>query len=485
MTFNSFEFLFFAPLIFIIYWLIPKQKFRIQNVLLLAASYFFYGFWDWRFLGLIIFSSIVDFCIGIGLGNTTDKTKRKILLWTSIITNIGLLGVFKYFDFFSESFSQLASNIGFNTSPFLLNVLLPVGISFYTFQTLSYTIDVYRKKMEPSKDVIAFFTFVAFFPQLVAGPIERAKQLLPQFLKERSFSYEKAKLGLRQIFWGIFKKAVIADGLAEYVNVIFANYSEMSALTLVFGIVLFTFQLYCDFSGYSNIAIGTAKLFGFDLTQNFAFPFFARDIAEFWRKWHITLNTWFRDYIFYELGGSRSSKMKIARNTIIIFVISGIWHGANWTYIITGLLHGLYFLPFILMRKHRRYTKPIPNKQLLPKGKELLAMLKVFGIFSFSMVFFRSETINDAFSYLEGIVNLGNLYNGADWLKLEFFNTNTLYVFGSLLFLIVIEWYNRNSQFGLEKISNHVVVRWVLYLLMSLIMIQYFAAGSEFIYFQF
>ena len=361
MLFNSVTFAVFLPIVFLLYWFIFQRKFKIQNILLVVASYFFYGWWDWRFLSLLILSSLTDFVIGIKISSQLKKEKRavtspKFWLIVSLVTNLGILGFFKYFNFFIESFVSLLAQFGISQSYATLNIILPVGISFYTFQTLSYTIDIYRRKIEPTKDIVSFFAFVSFFPQLVAGPIERATNLLPQFNKKRIFDYEKAVVGMRQILWGLFKKIVIADNCAVYVNMVFENPQDQTGSTLLLGAIFFAFQIYGDFSGYSDIAIGTARLFGFNLMQNFAFPYFTRDIAEFWRCWHISLTTWFRDYLYIPLGGSRVSKTKLVRNTFIIFIVSGFWHGANWTFIVWGAFHALLFLPLILLNQNRKYT---------------------------------------------------------------------------------------------------------------------------------
>ena len=333
MLFNSVDFAIFLPIVFILYWFVTNKNLKLQNFLIVAASYFFYACWDWRFLSLITFSIVVDYFMGILLGKEKNQRKRKILLWVSIIVNLGFLGFFKYYNFFVDNFIAAFSFFGQEIKPNTLNIILPVGISFYTFQTLSYTIDVYRRKFEPTKDFIAFAAFVSFFPNLVAGPIERATNLLPQFYKKRDFDYSKAVDGMRQILWGLFKKIVIADNCAEFANQIFNNSANMNGSTLVLGALFFTFQIYGDFSGYSDIAIGTARLFGFNLMRNFNFPYFSRDIAEFWRRWHISLSSWFRDYLYIPLGGSRVGTWKKVRNIFIIFIVSGFWHGANWTFI--------------------------------------------------------------------------------------------------------------------------------------------------------
>src|SRR6056297_941955 len=332
MLFNSLVFFLFLSIVFVLYWLFRNQL-KLQNIIVLISSYIFYGWWDWRFLSLIVISSLADYFIGLWLDRSEKKTKRKLLLALSIVVNIGILGFFKYFNFFIDSAAGFLNQFGFQANPTSLQIILPVGISFYTFQTLSYSIDIYRRQIEPTKNIIAFFAFVSFFPQLVAGPIERARNLVPQFLKKRTFDPVNAGDGIRQMLWGFFKKIVIADNAAVYANEIFTNYSDHTGGTLLLGAVLFGFQIYGDFSGYSDIAIGTARLFGFDLMRNFAYPYFSRDIAEFWRRWHISLSTWFRDYIYIPLGGSRGGTLMKIRNTFIIFVISGFWHGANWTFI--------------------------------------------------------------------------------------------------------------------------------------------------------
>ena len=352
MLFNSIDFAIFLPIVFVVYWFVANRSVKIQNFLVVAASYVFYGWWDWRFLSLILFSTMIDYCVGRGLLNQQNQFKRKVLLWTSILVNIGLLGFFKYYNFFLDNFIAAFTFFGSEIHSTSLNLILPVGISFYTFQTLSYTIDVYKRKLEPTKDFVSFAAFVSFFPQLVAGPIERATHLLPQFYKKRTFDYGRAVDGMRQILWGLFKKIVIADNCAEYANLIFNNSADYSGSTLVLGALFFTFQIYGDFSGYSDIAIGTSRLFGFDLMRNFNFPYFSRDIAEFWRRWHISLSTWFRDYLYIPLGGSKGGLWLKIRNTLIIFVVSGFWHGANWTFVVWGALNAIYFIPLLLSNRN-------------------------------------------------------------------------------------------------------------------------------------
>ena len=348
MLFNSFTFVIFLPTVFLLYWFVFNKNLKLQNFFLLIVSYIFYGWWDWRFLSLIFISSMVDYIVGLSIYKTDDSSKRKRLLLISMFVNLGFLGFFKYYNFFADSLIDLFSNFSISLHPRTLNIILPVGISFYTFQTMSYTLDIYRKKMEPTNDIIAFFAFVSFFPQLVAGPIERAKNLLPQFMKKRKFDYETATDGLRQILWGLLKKIIIADSCAHVVDYIFANYQFYNGSVLLMGVIFFAFQIYGDFSGYSDIAIGSAKLFGFDLMRNFAYPYFSRNIAEFWRRWHISLSTWFRDYVYIPLGGSYVNKWKRIRNIIITFTVSGFWHGANWTFIFWGFLNGIYYIPIII-----------------------------------------------------------------------------------------------------------------------------------------
>ena len=481
MLFNSLDFAVFLPIVFALYWFVFSKNLKRQNALLVVASYVFYGWWDWRFLSLILFSTLVDFFVGISLKNEEKPLKRKLLLWTSILVNIGFLGFFKYFNFFLENFIAAFSFFGFQFQANSLNIVLPVGISFYTFQTLSYTIDVYRRKMRATSDFIGFSAFVSFFPQLVAGPIERATNLLPQFYKKRIFVYHKAVDGLRQILWGLFKKIVIADNSAVFVNEIFSNYQDYSGGTLVLGAVLFAFQIYGDFSGYSDIAIGTARLFGFNLMQNFAFPYFSRDIAEFWRRWHISLSTWFRDYVYIPLGGSRGGTFMRIRNTFIIFIVSGFWHGANWTFIVWGALNALYFLPLMLSGKNRINTDTVAQNRILPNFKELFQMLTTFSITVIAWIFFRAENIGHAIDYIVQIFNS----------SLPFFFFESLkYVPVMILtiFMMLIEWSGRNNQYALENLwlKKPTLIRWAFYLFIIFLIVMFMPTEeTPFIYFQF
>ena len=476
MLFNTLDFAFFLPIVFAIYWWFLGNRLQAQNVFLIIASYVFYGWWDWRFLFLIAFSSIVDFSIGQLLFRAKREIYRKLWLFLSISINLGILGFFKYYNFFVDTFVNAFTLLGNPIQATTLYIILPVGISFYTFQTLSYTIDIYRNKIQPTKDVVAFFAFVSFFPQLVAGPIERASNLLPQFFKQRTFQYEEAKNGMRQILWGLFKKIVIADNCALFVDQIFSNYTEVSNGALVFGAVFFAFQIYGDFSGYSDIAIGTAKLFDFKLMRNFAYPYFSRDIAEFWRRWHISLSSWFKDYLYIPLGGSRRGVWYRIRNTAIIFVVSGFWHGANWTFIVWGALNALYFLPLLLRQSNRRYLNIVAQDRFLPSTKEVVQILKTFSLTCFAWIFFRSESVTHAFSYI------GHMF---DW---NAFPTDVryYYILPLLLLLIVIEWIQRHRLHPLQIDQLSPVKRFAVYNLLTLgIIYLNFNSGASFIYFQF
>ena len=482
MLFNSLDFAIFLPIVFLLYWFVTQKNLNLQNALIVLASYVFYGWWDWRFLSLIIFSTVVDYLVGQKLSIEDKKSKRKALLWTSIIVNLGFLGFFKYYNFFLENFIDAFSLFGMQINANSLNIILPIGISFYTFQTLSYTIDVYKKKLEPTQDFIAFSAFVCFFPQLVAGPIERATNLLPQFYKKRTFEYNKAVDGMRQILWGLFKKVVIADNCAEFANQIFNNSADMNGSTLVLGAIFFTFQIYGDFSGYSDIAIGTSRLFGFDLKQNFATPYFSRDIAEFWRRWHISLSTWFRDYLYIPLGGSRGGTWMKVRNTFAIFLVSGFWHGANWTFIAWGALNAIYFLPLLLTNNNRKNLGVVAEGKLLPSVKELIAMLTTFIITVFAWIFFRAENISHAFSYIGGVFS-ESIISAPSFSKAKY----SLIILCLIAFFISIEWFGRAEDYAIKHLfMNKKQKQWFFYILIVIIIyFMYPTNESEFIYFQF
>jgi alginate O-acetyltransferase complex protein AlgI len=476
MLFNSVEFLIFLPIVFIVYWFVLKNHVRLQNFFLLVAGYVFYGWWDWRFLFLLMLSSTVDYIVGLGLGRTDDEKKRKLILLLSISFNLGLLGFFKYFNFFADSFTVLLTKLGVQVNPLSLNVILPVGISFYTFQSLSYTIDVYKRKMEPTKDALAFYTFVSFFPQLVAGPIERAIRLLPQFSVKRTFNVDLAKDGIKQALWGMFKKVVIADNLAPYVQDIFKHHSQYNGSTLLLGVIYFAIQIYCDFSGYSDIAIGTAKLFGFNLMRNFALPYFSRDIAEFWRRWHISLSTWFRDYVYIPLGGSRVSKLKAVRNTLIVFTVSGFWHGANWTFIVWGFFNGLLLVILLLINKSRNNLGIVAEGRIFPTVKEVAQIGLTFFLTLIAWVFFRSENIAQSFAYL------GQMFSPSLFqLPSGLFRAN----FYLVIILLVIEWIQRDKLHPLQFDKVPVYFRWVAYYALLFMILNKGGHQESFIYFQF
>ena len=476
MLFNSIEFAFFLLIVFLLYWFVFQKSLKAQNLFLLLASYFFYGWWDWRFLGLIFISSLSDYLIGAAIGRTESNKKRKQLLYLSLLINLGILCVFKYFNFFSESFYLAFQTLGIGIRPFTLNVLLPVGISFYTFQTLSYTIDIYRKEIKPSVDAIAFFAFVGFFPQLVAGPIERTKNLYPQFLTPRRFNYESAVNGSRQILWGLFKKMVIADHLAIYVNQIFEQYEALPASILLLGAVYFSIQIYCDFSGYSDIAIGTARLFGFNLLQNFNFPYYSQNMTEFWRKWHISLSTWIRDYLYTPLAlyFRDYQKTGIIVALVLSFSINGLWHGAAWTFIIWGLIHGLALSFEIMTKKQRKQLKKKINLDFY----RFCSIGLTFVFWSFTLIIFRAESLSHAAGYISSIF-FWDIFTTPDYHKIR----PLVFVF----FILVFEHTQRNTKYALEidRLIPWKAMRIGLYY--AIIFATFYLAGKQqsFIYFQF
>ncbi len=489
MLFNSLEFLIFLPLVFLLYWFVFNRNLKLQNLFIVVVSYIFYGWWDWRFLILIAFTSLCSYLSGLLIKHQyhrdEEKSNRKarIVASSNIILNLAILGVFKYFNFFVETFVDAFSLAGVGLEATTLKIILPVGISFYTFQALSYSIDVYRKKMEPTRDIVAFFAYVSFFPQLVAGPIERATNLLPQFYRTRRFDHNIAVDGLRQILWGLFKKVVIADNCALYVNQVWGNYHDESGSTLALAAILFAFQIYGDFSGYSDIAIGTAKLFGISLMQNFRLPYFSRDIAEFWRRWHISLTTWFRDYVYIPLGGSRGGRWKAVRNTFIIFLVSGFWHGANWTFIAWGAYHALLFLPLILLGKNRRYTDTVADGKLLPSVKEFVQMVFTFVLATIGWIIFRAESIADAGGYIISIFDV-SLLSMPDFKEIV-----SLIDIVLIFIMLVYEWTRRTREHPFENLGKNVVVRWLIYFIFITLIILNIIMNIEgeqtFIYFQF
>lgn len=440
MLFNSLDFAIFLPIFFTLYWFITSKSLKLQNLLIVIGSYIFYGWWDYRFLALIVFSTLVDYIIGLEIWKVRDKKSnlKFYLLLISICVNIGFLGFFKYYNFFVENFIEGFRFFGYELGSSTLNIILPVGISFYTFQTMSYTIDVYKGKMQPTKDFIGFAAFVSFFPQLVAGPIERASNLLPQILSKRTFKYNKALEGVRLIMWGLFKKVVIADALAPSVDEIFNNYSTYPSQILIVGAVFFAFQIYCDFSGYSDIARGLAKFLGLELMVNFNFPYFSRSIAEFWRKWHISLSTWFRDYLYIPLGGSRVGFSKSLRNVFIIFLVSGFWHGANWTFLAWGAIHALLFVPSFITKKNRNFLEDIEvSRFYLPKPKDLIYIFYTFSIVTLAWIFFRANSIQVAWDYICHIFQ----FNFSEFTFINPYDSQALFKeYFFLLGLIILEY---------------------------------------------
>ncbi|WP_435137723.1 MBOAT family O-acyltransferase [Formosa sp. A9] len=480
MLFNSLDFAVFLPIVFVLYWFVFQTSLKLQNILVVVASYIFYAWWDWRFLALILFSTIVDFTLGLLIFKEQNDSKRRVLLFLSVFVNLGLLGFFKYFNFFVENFIQAFSFLGMRLQYSALYIILPVGISFYTFQTLSYTIDIYKKRLEPTTNVISFMAFVSFFPQLVAGPIERARDLLPQFETKRVFSVDKAKDGLKQALWGLFKKMVIADNCALFVDEFFGNHEAYSGSALLIGAFFFTIQIYCDFSGYSDIAIGVSRLFGFNLSKNFAFPYFATNIAEFWRRWHISLTTWFKDYFYIPLGGSRGTKVMQVRNTLLIFIVIGLWHGAAWKFVVYGFINGLHFLPNII---RGRKKKIIQNQnELIPSIQTGLGILKTFGFLVIVRVFFRAEDLSSALGYLQRI------FSRSLFAIPEFANrVGALYLMVLIVVFMTIEWFGKQNAYGIEVLGGtwKRKYRWGFYYVLVFFIFYFYAKPQQFIYFQF
>ena len=481
MVYNSIEYIVFLPIVFAIYWLL-RNHLKLQNAFVVLASYVFYGWWDWRFLILIAFTSFCSWGSGLLIVESRESRVKRSKFWmvANIVINIGILAVFKYYDFFVSEFGEL---FGVSTESLLLRVILPVGISFYTFQALSYSIDVYRGKIKPTKDIIAFFAFISFFPQLVAGPIERATNLLPQFLQKRTFSYEQGMDGMRQILWGLFKKIVVADNCAVYVNQVWETYDTQSGSTLLLAAILFTFQIYGDFSGYSDIAVGTAKLFGIRLMRNFNNPYFSRDIAEFWRRWHISLTSWFRDYVYIPMGGSRPTidnrwiddrwtegrkKLIIVRNVLIVFLICGLWHGANWTYIGWGLYNVLLFLPLILLGKSKRY------KDAPLVWKQLPQMLLTFVLVTIGWIIFRAPSMAEAWGYVCAICS-ASLFSQPATIQYPVWCA-----MAAIILMLSLEWHYRDA----ESVPLPKSI-WAYYPLIIAIWWFAYRNTQEFIYFQF
>lgn len=476
MLFNSFEYLLFLPTVFLLYWFVFKSL-RWQNLLVVMASYIFYGWWDWRFLILIAFTTLCSYLSGLEIERRKNAAigGGKWLAFSNIAINLLILGIFKYFNFFADNLVLAFDSVGIALHPVMLQLILPVGISFYTFQALSYTIDVYRDRLKATNDPISFFAFISFFPQLVAGPIERATNLLPQFQRERRFDYATAVDGTKQILWGLFKKMVIADNCADIVDKVWADYSNHGSIMLIIAAILFSFQIYGDFSGYSDIAIGTGKLFGIRLMRNFNLPYFSRSVAEFWKRWHISLNTWFVDYVYIPLGGSREGKCKAVRNTFVIFFLSGLWHGANWTYVTWGLYHAALFLPLLLFGKNKKYKNTVAEGRVLPTLMEMQQMLTTFVLAVFGWIIFRASSIGELWDYLSAMVSNWNICDELEGKKALFF----------IAILLIVEWFNRTKAHAFAFYIRNIYLRWGVYLATTLLCLTQAGKQVQFIYFQF
>lgn len=470
MLFNSFEFLLFLPVVFLLYWYVFRGR-KWQNLLVVVASYVFYGWWDWRFLLLIALTSLCSYSSGLLIERlAASRHLRRVISTTNIVLNLSILGVFKYYNFFVENIDMLFVSLGYKLDWITLDIILPVGISFYTFQALSYTIDVYRGNIRPTRDIVEFFAYISFFPQLVAGPIERATNLLPQFQKPRQFCYAKAVDGCRQMLWGFFMKVVVADNCASIVNTIFKQCEDSSCLMLVTGAFLFTFQIYGDFAGYSNIAIGCSKLFGFSLMENFKTPYFSSSIPEFWRRWHISLNSWFRDYVYIPLGGNKKGRWRQIWNTFIVFGLSGLWHGANWTYIVWGLYHGGLTA---LYRKSSRAQSAI---------RHMVSVACTFVLVVLGWIVFRAESLSQAVDYCAGIYTLQH-GKGVGELELSKFQMVSTFAFIGML--ICMERFTSGDAHPLMLTTKSRFVRWSIYLILIMCMLIFPGKSETFIYFQF
>ena len=483
MLFNSISFLIFLPIVYGLYWWIQslenfKHTISVQNIVLLISSYFFYAYWNIWFLGLLIFSTSLDYFSGLKIEGSTTNQNKKIWFWLSICINLGLLGLFKYFNFFSINLSELFRNFGWTYQPMLLLIALPVGISFYTFHGLSYVIDIYNDKIKAEKNILNYSLFVCFFPLLVAGPIERAQHLIPQLVQKKVFNRAKTIHGLQQMLWGFFKKIVIADNCAVFVNQIFSDYENLNSSSLFVGAIFFSFQIYGDFSGYTDIALGAARLFGIELFNNFSYPYFSKSINEFWKRWHISLTSWFRDYIYIPMGGNRVNPIRKVINTIIVFLISGFWHGANWTYISWGFLNSIFILPKTLSQK----TQSNHSNKLLNKVFGTIQMLVTFLTVSILWVFFRSKSVYDALKYLQ---NLAYKWNA---ILPDFNGRKSALVLSIIIFVFMIfEWIGKsyNCPLAIMNSFKNKWLKWGFYYAIIFCILYFYRGNDQFIYFQF
>ena len=483
MLFNSISFLIFLPIVYGLYWWIQswenfKHTISVQNILLLIASYFFYAYWNIWFLGLLIFSTSLDYFSGLKIESSATNQHKKIWFWLSICINLGLLGLFKYFNFISINLSELLGNFGWTYQPMLLLIALPIGISFYTFHGLSYVIDIYHDKIKAEKNILNYSLFVCFFPLLVAGPIERAQHLIPQLVKRKVFNRAKTINGLQQMLWGFFKKIVIADNCAVFVNQIFSDYENLNSSSLFIGAIFFSFQIYGDFSGYTDIALGAARLFGIELFNNFSYPYFSKSINEFWKRWHISLTSWFRDYIYIPMGGNRVNPIRKIINTIFVFLISGFWHGANWTYISWGFLNSIFILPKTLSQK----TQSIDSNKIANKVIGAIKMLLTFLTVSILWVFFRSKTVYDASKYLQNLVFKWNSilpdFNG---------RKNALVLSFIIFVFMIFEWIGKSHNCPLVFTNSfkNKWLKWGFYYAIIFSILYFYRGNDQFIYFQF
>jgi alginate O-acetyltransferase complex protein AlgI len=486
MVFNSLPFLIFFTAFFLLYWFVVNKNLKLQNLLLLVGSYVFYGWADWRFVSFLIGVSALNFYLGIYIEKAKNPTYKKVLLYIGLLAGIGGLAFFKYYNFFVTSFKDLFQLLNVNLNLQTLNIIVPLGISFFTFRTISYLLDIDKGKIESTKDWIVFFNYVSFFPALLAGPIDKARSFIPQLEKNRIFEYNNAVDGLQQILWGLFKKIVIADNCAYITNNIFGNYESLPASSLLLGAFLYTIQIYADFSGYSDMAIGFSRLIGFNVTKNFEFPFFSQNIAEFWRKWHISLTSWLTEYVFTPLSITFRDydKLGLIFAIVINFTICGIWHGANWTYVLFGFLHGCYFIPLILKGTINK-KKKIAKDKLLPSFREFINVLMTFSLVMFTFIIFRSETIDQAFHYFKGLFSVSIFTNPIPALSLSTLDTLAIVSFISIM--LIVEWLNREKEFGLQinYIKRPYFRICVYYAILFSILFFGAITSSEFIYFKF